>query len=205
MNVALTSMRLTVGRRAVQLRDQRQRERPGAAVERRQHLPSGDSAIPNGFGAWTFTSTPAGVTSRPFGRIAALTPSTVVRSLPAVARRRENCRKSEERPAAVAVRRREYPDSNQSIRPDHQRGHRFVPSNYRATVSSSASLGPMRLRRRLGRRGDITPWIVGGCVSCVTSRCCRAGFAKLGMAATVVLMLHARARLRLRTRVTMRR
>ena len=32
-------------------RDQRQRERSGAAIERRQRRPSGDNARPNGFGA----------------------------------------------------------------------------------------------------------------------------------------------------------
>src|SRR5689334_16121130 len=42
---------------------------------------SGDTARPNGLGAPTETSTPAGVTKRPLGRIAAERPSTVVASI----------------------------------------------------------------------------------------------------------------------------
>src|SRR4029079_14480535 len=42
---------------------------------------SGDTARPKGFGAPTFTSTPAGVRKRPFGRIAPDRPSIVVESV----------------------------------------------------------------------------------------------------------------------------
>src|SRR5262245_2174131 len=56
--------------------------------------------MPNGFGAWTFTSMPAGVSSRPFGRTAARTPLTMVLVLagllPAGA---EKFRKPESRPS----------------------------------------------------------------------------------------------------------
>src|SRR5438445_8094812 len=55
---------------------------------------SGETARPNGFGAPTSTSTPAGVTKRPLGRIAPERPSTVVDSAvgrsPAGARKRRN-------------------------------------------------------------------------------------------------------------------
>ena len=54
--------------------------------------PLGDSAMPKGFGACTFTSTPAGVSNRPFGSTATLTPSisvlVVAGRLPAGAEKR---------------------------------------------------------------------------------------------------------------------
>ena len=42
---------------------------------------SGETARPNGLGAPTLTSRPAGVTKRPFGRIAPERPSIVVASV----------------------------------------------------------------------------------------------------------------------------
>src|SRR5262245_40455961 len=57
-------------------------------------VPSGDNASPNGFGAPTSISTPAGVRTRPLGRIAAGRPSMVVAVVagrsPAGARKRKN-------------------------------------------------------------------------------------------------------------------
>src|SRR5690349_6684654 len=76
---------------------------------------SGDTASPNGLGAPTETSTPAGVTNRPFGRIAADRPSIVVASVvgrsPAGARNSTNresralggCSRSAAAPATVVA------------------------------------------------------------------------------------------------------
>src|SRR5262245_28810166 len=66
--------------------------------------PSGERARPNGFGACTLTSTPAGVTRRPFGRTAASRPLMVVCAaagrLPAGAEKR---RKSESRRRSARI------------------------------------------------------------------------------------------------------
>jgi hypothetical protein len=58
--------------------DERKQEGPAPLLSVASILPSGDNASPNGFGAWTLTSIPAGVTRRPFGRTAARTPSITV-------------------------------------------------------------------------------------------------------------------------------
>src|SRR5262249_25534798 len=101
--LAFTLMRLTDGVWLASCETSVSENGPAPLLSVASIVPSGDSARPNGFGACTFTSVPAGVTSRPFGRIAAWTPSTIVSAVagpsPAGA---ENLRKSENRPSESA-------------------------------------------------------------------------------------------------------
>jgi hypothetical protein len=79
MNVALIGTGTAVGvpgTSRISVTDQR--EAPLLAVS--AVLPSRDSARPNGFGACTLTSAPAGVTKRPLGRMAPFLPSMMVDS-----------------------------------------------------------------------------------------------------------------------------
>src|SRR5262249_24946084 len=99
-NVALTSTRFAVGAAASRCVMSVSENGPAPLFAVASVAPSGDSAIPSGLGAPTLTSIPAGVTNRPFGRIAVLTPlmtvSVVAGRLPAGA---ENFRKSDGRPS----------------------------------------------------------------------------------------------------------
>ena len=103
MKVALTSIRLTAGTRLFSCVTSVRENGPAPLLSVASIRPSGDNAMPNGFGACTFTSTPAGVSSRPFGRIATRTPSRTVSvvagRLPAGA---EKFRKPESLPLACA-------------------------------------------------------------------------------------------------------
>ncbi len=95
IKLAFRSIRFTVGAALPRSEISVSEKGPAPLLSVASMRPFGDSAMPNGFGACTFTSTPAGVTSRPFGRTAALTPSITVSvlagRLPAGAAKRTNC------------------------------------------------------------------------------------------------------------------
>src|SRR5262245_28955060 len=78
IKLAFTSIRLTAG--AALLNWVISVNENGAAplLSVASIIPSGDNARPNGFGACTFTSVPAGVTRRPFGSTAAFIPLITV-------------------------------------------------------------------------------------------------------------------------------
>jgi hypothetical protein len=71
MNVAFTGIRVTVGAVESRLRMSEIEKLAAPLLMVASTSPSGESAIPYGFGASTPTSTPAGVRILPFGRIAA--------------------------------------------------------------------------------------------------------------------------------------
>src|SRR5262249_4983283 len=100
MKLALTSIRLTVGVGVCNWVIKVRENGPAPLLRVASILPSGDTARPKGLGACTFTSTPAGVSNRPFGSIAPSRPLMVVLVVagcsPAGA---EKVRKSERRAA----------------------------------------------------------------------------------------------------------
>src|SRR5262245_38901201 len=101
--------------------------------------PFGDSAMPNGFGASTLTSVPAGVTSRPFGSTAARTPSMTVAVVagrfPAGAEKFTNFESAPLGPpgSAVAVQ-----------LPDVRSPHTMMPPAIAVTILCRAKYSPIR-------------------------------------------------------------
>src|SRR5262245_23726620 len=78
MKLAFTSIRRTRGAALARSVIRVSENGPAPLLSVASILPFGASAMPKGFGACTFTSTPAGVKSRPFGSTATLTPSITV-------------------------------------------------------------------------------------------------------------------------------
>ena len=81
MNVASSGTKVVVGVAVRRPRTSVTEKREAPLLIVAAVWPSGDSARPNGLGAPTLTSVPAGVTKRPFGRIAPERPSMVVASV----------------------------------------------------------------------------------------------------------------------------